>query len=146
MTDATQAILPVTQAELQIARQICDALFLGDAKDPHTMVANIIARHRQAHSLPGDVGRREGHVHLLRRELKKMTDLYEELQGHPTAFSREARAVLAALTPSALSRDAEARALEACPILDSERTDRDVGLARGSWRRGYKAAHQGAGG
>lgn len=31
----------------------------------------------------------------LRRCLRNMTELYEQLQGHPTSYSREARAALA---------------------------------------------------
>jgi len=138
----------------------------------HHDVAQVVAQYRaacQAHSLPGDVGtalKEATWLNLMPREIvaraalnegcrdKTADDIRSGLHGDVKIRAEVAVKLVgfiqeqcfAALTPSALSGDAEARALEACPILDSERTDRDVGLARGSWRRGYKAAHQGAGG
>ena len=60
MTDATQALLPVTQSDRDAAAPFANCLSdmqdIFDGRADGLPVVQAFARHRQAHSLPGDVG------------------------------------------------------------------------------------------
>lgn len=60
MTDKTQALLPVTQADREAAAPFANCLSdmqdIFDGKADGLPVVQAFARHRQSHSLPGDVG------------------------------------------------------------------------------------------
>jgi len=89
-TPATQSLLPVTptRADHDAANAAMDAMeqALGNRR---SVLARAFARHRQAHSIPGDVGTL---LDCIRRE---------GLWGHPGLHA--AVQAVAALTPSALS-------------------------------------------
>ena len=108
MTDATQVLLPVTPEDYALAETVVCASNIvshdGYYEVDIDRAAAAIARHRQAHSLPGDVGMRE-----LIRELLP----YAEAASTSCASNDDYMILCglidkarAALTPTALSGDA----------------------------------------
>lgn len=119
-TPATQALLPVTVEDREAAARVTDTLgdylFAGKKirageSDEHWLV-QAFARHRQAHSLPGDVGMLQGlcdkwvsNLEYL-NGLKEREDLTEFGEGRLSYAIEIVDDLRAALTPSALSGDA----------------------------------------
>lgn len=112
MSDATQAILPVTPEDVDFANEIVDsfrnmlsAAYIAPATDQHWLAKKLAAR-RQTHSLPGDVGMREA-LETVNAILEAAPELNPSNYDHDqvcelnTAMVEACLHSRAALTPSA---------------------------------------------
>lgn len=104
-TPVTQALLPVTQADRDAAADLCqwfnpsvanagDGIRSGRLDDHY--VTQILARHRKAQSLPGDVGMREA----LQLARDRIADMLMGDDGQAWKEARKALPIIDAALPS----------------------------------------------
>ena len=149
-TPATQSLLPVTVEQVdrdalaayyqhpfvdnpRLAAEVLSDNWRSGASPAELALLDILARHRQAHSLPGDVG--TGKFAIGDRVSKKsganwngrVVGFYSTALtpiGYAVESEREIGSVQiypeAALTPSALSGDAGEKAVMVCPQCEGE--------------------------